>query len=142
MPLSLPITAIPCRLLLYSAPAARRKLPTGVLHQLADAAHLTQVDLDRRDREVHVPHREGRLRRLVRSPRLFDGEITVDRRGRVGLTIAPQIEEALAFHSQLEPPLCANRSQSSARVGERGIESDFVRRPLDAGVSDQNGETR
>src|SRR5712664_4327356 len=127
MPSLWPITAIPCRLLLYSAPAVRRRLPTGVLHQLPNASHLAQVNLDRRDREVHVPHREGQLRLLVHSPRQFDCEITVDRLGRVGLTIAPQIEEALAFHSQLEPPLCANRSQSSARVGERGVQSDFVR---------------
>src|SRR5713226_4654560 len=132
MPSLWPITAIPCRLLLYSAPAVRRRSPTGVLHQLVYASDLAQVNLDRRDREVHVPHRERQLRLLVRSPRLFDGEIVVDRRGYGGLTITPQIEEALAFHPQLQPPLRANRNHGGGRIDERGIQSDFVRCPLDA----------
>src|SRR2546427_11458162 len=103
MPSLFQLGAFPCRFLLTPPPAGRRELPTVVLHQLVYAADLAQVDLDRRDREVHVPHRERQLRLLVRSPRLFDVEIIVDGLRRVALTIAPQIEETLAFHSQLQP---------------------------------------
>src|SRR5947209_2947643 len=122
MPSLLPMTAIPCRLLRFNALAGNRELPTGVLHQLFDAAHLTQVDLDRWDREIHVTHRERQLRLLVGSPRLFDGEIIVDRRRYVGLTVTPQVEEALALHPQLQSPLRADRGQGGRGIRECGIE--------------------
>src|SRR5256885_3587327 len=71
------------------------RLPTSVLCQLACSSHLTQIDLDLRNREEHGARIEIRLCLFVGSPGLFDVEIIFHYLRRIGLAIASQVEEAL-----------------------------------------------
>ena len=119
---------------------ARGPPPTGILAQLALTSHLAQLDLYRRDREQMIARCEVRRSREVRPARLFGRHVVGDH--RIGSSPAPQIEEPLAFHRQLELPL-----EPDGRAGEdwigprRGVQPDLVRRPLDRRVVDGHCHT-
>ena len=64
----------------------------------------------------------------IRSPGLLDVDVAVD--GRVGDSPAPQVEEPVAFHRQLEPALQLNGGPCKLLVSPRcGVPSDSVQGP-------------
>src|SRR5256885_6137388 len=109
--------------------------PPGILLQRACPSDLAQLDLERWDRVQTIPSRERRSRGEERPPVLLDRHEVVDR--RIGNSPAPEIEEPLAFHRQLDLAL---DSHGSAREGWirpwSGVGPDPVGGPLNHRISD------
>src|SRR5881396_759935 len=107
--------------------------------QRAYPSDLAQLDLERRDRVQTILRRERRSRREERPPGLLDRHEVVER--RIGNSPAPEIEESLAFHRQLDLALDSHGIAREDRIGPSGgVQPDLVRGPLDRGIIDGHGE--
>src|SRR5437773_1080559 len=131
--------AAPCRRL-RSANASDPLLPPRILHQPVYAPHPAQLDLNGRDRIETVASRVDR-RGEVRSPVPLFPEVGGDLGDRDAP--APQVEEPLAFHPELEPAFVAHVLACRVLIRPRaGVEPDAIHRPrrgdgIERGVLDQ-----